>query len=77
MCTYITHDPQALTIHRNGWHMEFDIPRQIGAVTRKLETKLHEGRPARVVVAARTYDTSFRVTLAARSPGASRRAPSA
>jgi uncharacterized protein YndB with AHSA1/START domain len=38
--------------------MEFDIPRQIGAVTRKLETKLHDGRPARVVVAARTYDTT-------------------
>jgi uncharacterized protein YndB with AHSA1/START domain len=38
--------------------MEFDIPRQIGAVTRKLETRLHEGRPARVVVAARTYDTT-------------------
>ena len=38
--------------------MEFDIPRQIGAVTRKLENRLHEGRPARVVVAARTYDTT-------------------
>ena len=38
--------------------MEFDIPRQIGAVTRKVETRLHEGQPARVVVAARTYDTT-------------------
>ncbi len=38
--------------------MEFDIPRQIGAVTRRLENRLHEGRPARVVVAARTYDTT-------------------
>jgi len=38
--------------------MEFDIPRQIGAVKRKLENRLHEGRPARVVVAARTYDTT-------------------
>jgi len=38
--------------------MEFDIPRQIGAVTRTLETRLHEGRPARVVVASRTYDTT-------------------
>ena len=38
--------------------MEFDIPRQIGAVTRKLETRLHEGRPAWVVVATRTYDTT-------------------
>jgi len=38
--------------------MEFDIPRQIGAVTRKVERRLHEGQPARVVVAARTYDTT-------------------
>ena len=38
--------------------MEFDIPRQIGAVTRRVETRLHEGQPARVVVAARTYDTT-------------------
>ena len=38
--------------------MEFDIPRHIGAVTRTLETRLHEGRPARVVVATRTYDTT-------------------
>jgi len=38
--------------------MEFDIPRQIGAVTRKVETRLHEGQPARVVVAARTYDST-------------------
>src|SRR5690349_16710857 len=41
-----------------GWHMEFDIPRQIGAVTRKVETRLHDGQPARVVVATRTYDTT-------------------
>ena len=38
--------------------MQFDIPRQIGAVTRTLENRLHEGRPARVVVAARPYDTT-------------------
>src|SRR5499427_10303141 len=38
--------------------MEFDIPRQIGAVTRKVETRFHEGQPARVVVATRTYDTT-------------------
>ena len=38
--------------------MEFDIPRQIGAVTRSVETRVHEGQPARVVVAARTYDTT-------------------
>ena len=39
--------------------MEFDIPRQIGAVTRKLETRLRDGRPARVVIASRTYDTTI------------------
>jgi uncharacterized protein YndB with AHSA1/START domain len=38
--------------------MQFDVPRQIGAVTRELATRLHEGRPARVIVAARTYDTT-------------------
>jgi len=38
--------------------MQFDIPQQIGAVTRRLENRLHDGRPARVVVAARTYDTT-------------------
>ena len=38
--------------------MQFDVPRHIGAVTRKVETRLRDGRPARVVVAARTYDTS-------------------
>ena len=38
--------------------MQFDIPRQIGAVTRKLETRSHEGRSAWVVVAERTYDTT-------------------
>jgi len=38
--------------------MQFDVPRQIGAVTRTLESRLRDGRPARVVVAARTYDTT-------------------
>ena len=38
--------------------MKIDIPRQIGAVTRSLENRLHDGHPARVVVAARTYDTT-------------------
>jgi len=46
------------TLHRKESLMEFDIPRQIGAVTRRVETRLHEGQPARVVVAARTYDTT-------------------
>ncbi len=39
--------------------MEFDVPRQIGAVTRRVETRLHEGRPARVVVATRAYHTTL------------------
>ena len=38
--------------------MQFDIPRQIGAVTRTFENRLRDGRPACVVVAARTYDTT-------------------
>ena len=46
------------TLHRKESLMEFDIPRQIGAVTRRVETRLHEGQPARVVVATRTYDTT-------------------
>ena len=38
--------------------MNFDVPRHIGAVTRAVETRLRDGRPARVVIAARTYDTA-------------------
>ena len=38
--------------------MQFDVPRHIGAVTRKLETRLREGRPAWVLVAERSYDTT-------------------
>ena len=38
--------------------MQFDVPRHIGAVTRKLETRLHQDRPAWVLVAERTYDTT-------------------
>lgn len=39
--------------------MQFDVPEQIGAVRRKVEEREHEGRPARVVVASRTYDTDI------------------
>jgi uncharacterized protein YndB with AHSA1/START domain len=38
--------------------MESDAARAIGAVTREVRDVEHEGKPARVVVAARTYDTS-------------------
>jgi uncharacterized protein YndB with AHSA1/START domain len=38
--------------------MKFDIAQQIGAVTREVQSREHEGRPARVVVASRTYDTT-------------------
>ena len=38
--------------------MQFDVPRHIGAVTRKLETRLYEGRQAWALVAERTYDTT-------------------
>jgi uncharacterized protein YndB with AHSA1/START domain len=35
-----------------------DVVRQIGAVFREVRSCMHEGRPARVVSAARTYDTT-------------------
>ena len=38
--------------------MELDIQRHVGAVTRGVESRTHEGRPANVVIAARTYDTT-------------------
>jgi len=36
--------------------MKFDIARCIGAVTREVASREHEGKPARVVVASRSYD---------------------
>lgn len=39
--------------------MKFDIIRHIQAVTREVVEREHEGRPARVVVASRTYDTTI------------------
>jgi uncharacterized protein YndB with AHSA1/START domain len=38
--------------------MQFDVPRQLGAVTRLVTDRTIEGRPARVVIASRTYDTT-------------------
>ena len=38
--------------------MKIDIGRAIGAVTRAVTSRDHEGRPARVVLASRTYDTT-------------------
>jgi uncharacterized protein YndB with AHSA1/START domain len=38
--------------------MKIDIISQIGLVTREVRERTHEERPARVVVASRTYDTS-------------------
>ncbi|MEM9461231.1 MAG: SRPBCC family protein [Myxococcota bacterium] len=38
--------------------MTIDVSRLIGAVTRELSTREVDGRPARVLVASRTYDTS-------------------
>jgi len=38
--------------------MQFDVARQIGAVTRVVENRTHDGRPARVVIATRSYDTT-------------------
>jgi uncharacterized protein YndB with AHSA1/START domain len=36
-----------------------DIIRSIGAVTREVQGREHDGRPARVVLASRTYDTTM------------------
>src|SRR5262249_13074545 len=36
--------------------MKIDVAHVIGAVTRTVEQRDHNGRPARVVIAARTYD---------------------
>jgi uncharacterized protein YndB with AHSA1/START domain len=38
--------------------MQIDIAKQIGAVTRAVTTRDHEGKPAKVVVAERTYGTT-------------------
>ena len=37
--------------------MAIDIARAVGAVTREIATREHQGRPARVLVATRTYST--------------------
>lgn len=39
--------------------MKIDIAGYIGAVTREVGSREHEGRPARVVAARRTYDTTI------------------
>ena len=39
--------------------MEIDVLRYIGAVTREVESRDHDGRPARVVVATCAYDTAI------------------
>jgi uncharacterized protein YndB with AHSA1/START domain len=38
--------------------MPMDLSRHLGAVTRTVITRTHEGRPANVVVASRPYDTT-------------------
>jgi uncharacterized protein YndB with AHSA1/START domain len=38
---------------------DIDILRYVGAVTRDVRTREHQGRPARVVVAACSYDTAI------------------
>jgi uncharacterized protein YndB with AHSA1/START domain len=37
--------------------MEIDIGRQLGAVTRRVSAREHEGKPVRVVMVAQTYST--------------------
>lgn len=39
--------------------MKIDITRYIGAVTREVSSREHQGRPARVVLARRIYDTTI------------------
>ena len=39
--------------------MKIDVLRYIGAVTREVQSRDHEGRPARVVVATCAYDTTI------------------
>ena len=39
--------------------MKFDIAATLGAVVREVASREHEGRMARVIVAARTYDTAI------------------
>jgi uncharacterized protein YndB with AHSA1/START domain len=39
--------------------MKIDIAATLGAVSREVGSREHEGRPARVLVAARTYDTGI------------------
>ena len=38
--------------------MKIDIGRQLGAVTREVTGREHDGKPARVVVASQTYPTT-------------------
>jgi uncharacterized protein YndB with AHSA1/START domain len=39
--------------------MDIDIARHVGAVSRTVADRVQEGRPARAVVATRTYDTTI------------------
>ena len=39
--------------------MQIDVPTVVGAVVRSVETRMHEGREAKVVIAARDYDTDI------------------
>ena len=38
--------------------MPMDLSRHLGAVTRSVANRMHEGRPANVVIASRAYDTT-------------------
>src|SRR5688500_438259 len=62
---YISIDLYDWVVHPDISHdrgerfMKVDIPAHLGAVTRAVENRIHEGRPAHVVVASRTYDTTI------------------
>jgi uncharacterized protein YndB with AHSA1/START domain len=42
--------------------MKIDIARQLGAVTREVISREHEGKTARIAIASRTYDTTIEDT---------------
>jgi uncharacterized protein YndB with AHSA1/START domain len=65
--------PRLRRLWHGGFVVRIDVVGYVGAVAREVKGREHEGRPARVVVATRTYDTSIEdvwdaVTSAERIP---------
>jgi len=51
--------PASKFVFRKEHALKIDVLRYIGAVTREVQSREHEGRPARVVVATCAYDTTI------------------